>query len=334
MSTSSHLPLPLCLGIFGFCGGGLLVSSTVQAQQPGPVALAYKYAVGQSQRFSSQVKTEATFSLGNAGGLGPIPVTMDMTYGYSEKIIGTKQGTATLSALLQAPTVKANVIGQEYVVREKGGKTVVTVNGEPAGEGNQPGDVSGMLKTLMQSKKGVLRRDAMGGISPVSGAAAELGALLSSGMIGPMLRLPEQPVSPGDTWEFTQKYRPSVPGPVPSLGGDADLDLKLLYTFKSLEKKGGKEFALIETVGSAQGNSEQGSTNVSITATSRFDIARGAVVSSKVTNNLNMAGVSVPGNAAAGGGQASSSQIDAVLDIVVREVPPTPAKSAPKKKKR
>ncbi len=311
-----------------------LAATHLAAQEAAqPVTLAFKHKTGQAQKFASEVKTEATITTGGGGGLGPIPVTLNMLYSYSEKVVGTKQGTATLSSLLELPSVSANVVGQEYVVKKKGGKTVVTTNGEPADTSGLSGPAAG-LETMMKTRKGVIRRSPIGELSAVSGDGAELAQMLSSGIVGPTLRLPDHPVNPGDSWEFETKFRPAIPGPVPSLSGPQEMDLKLTYTFKALDKKGGKQFALIETAGNAEGTGPQGTAAVSQKGTTRFDIARGAVVSGKMSTTLNMAGSDAPpaaNNAAAGVG---GMRIDAVFDVVLREVPVTAAPAKAKGKRR
>src|SRR5436190_6079253 len=87
---------------------GLLASfaaTQLAAQEAQPVTLAFKYKTGQAQKFASEVKTEATITTGGGGGLGPIPVTLNMKYDYSEKIVGTRQGTGTLSSLLDLQNI-------------------------------------------------------------------------------------------------------------------------------------------------------------------------------------------------------------------------------------
>jgi hypothetical protein len=297
------------------------------------VTLAFKFKTGQAQRFASEVKTEATITTGGGGGLGPIPVTLNMKYDYSEKIVGTRQGTATLSSLLELPSISANVVGQEYLAKRKGGKTVFTKNGEPVPPGELSGP-AGSLEPMMKPRKGVIRRSPIGELSPVSGDGAEIAQMLGSGIVGPMLRLPDHPVSPGDTWEFESKFRPAIPGPVPSLSGAQDVDLKLTYTFKALNKRGGKQFALIETAGNAEGTGPQGTVAVTQKATTRFDIARGAVVSGQVSTTVNTAGADAPPAAGNGAPGVGGMRLDAVFDVVLREVPATatPAKSRGKRR--
>jgi hypothetical protein len=301
-----------------------------------PVTLAFKYKTGQAQKFASEVKTEATLELGGGGGLGPIPFTMNMKYGYSEKVVGTRQGTGTLSALLEAPSVAVNAVGQDFTFKKKGTKTIVTQNGQPVDPDAISGPASSMM-SILKSYKAVLRRSPAGELTPVSGSTAELGSLLNGGYIGPSLRLPDKPVAPGDTWEYTGKIQISIPGPVPSLSGPQDLELKTTYTLKAIETKGVKQFALIEAEGAAEGNTPQGTAAVSQKGTTRFDIARGAVVSGKYSMTLNVAGAAGPagGNAAPNAPPvAGGTRLDAVVDAVMRETPVAAAAAKARGKRR
>ena len=317
-------------------GLALLFATTHLAAQEAaePVTLAFKYKTGQAQKFASVVKTEATFTVGGGNSLGPIPVTMNMKYGYSEKVIETRQGTATVSALLDAPVVSLNALGQDFTFKKKGAKTVVTQGGQPVDPGAISGPVSSM-EGIMQARKAVLRRTALGELTPVSGATGELAQMLGPGFVGPSVRLPENPVSPGDTWETTIKFQSAIPGPVPSLSGPQDLEMKLIHTLKSVETRGGKRFAFIESEGTAEGTGPQGTAAVSHKGMTRFDIARGAVVSGKYSMTVNMVGAAAPapgGNGAAPAGEGS--RLDAVMDAVLREVPvkAAPAKARGKKR--
>jgi hypothetical protein len=326
MRLSLRLILPACIAL-------CMVATQAPAQDAAqPVTLAFKYKTGQAQKFTSEVKTEATVELGGGGGLGPIPFTMNMKHGYTEKVIGTRQGTGTLSALLEPPTVSVNAVGQEFTFKKKGAKTIVTQNGQPADLANVSGPVQS-VESILKTYKAVLRRSPVGELSPVSGSTAELASLLNGGFVGPSLRLPEMPVKPGDTWEFTSKVQLTIPGPVPSLSGPQELDLKTTYTLKAIDKKGGKQFALIESEGSAEGTNPQGTAAVSQKGTTRFDIARGAVVSGKHSMTLNVVGAAPPagGNAAPAAG---GSRMDAVVDAIMREVPAAaaPAKSRGKRR--
>ena len=166
-------------------GPGLRAQEAPQPPDPKPpieqpaseapaVTLAYKFVVGQVQRFNSSAKADLTISApGGGGALGPIPVTTTTSFSYEERVMGTRKGAGTIAASLEAPKVDLNVVGMDIQLRRKNGKVVATRNGEPV-----PSDqISGQLAAvegLMTPRKAVWRRSPIGELEPVSGAVSEV----------------------------------------------------------------------------------------------------------------------------------------------------------------
>jgi hypothetical protein len=196
------------------------------------------------------------------------------------------------------------------------------------------------LAAMLSNKPVEVHRGILGQVTPGPGATG-INQMLSSSFL---LTLPDKPVRVGDSWETAVKAQGQL-----GLGGGfapnlPDVELKLTYTLKSLEDKGGHTLAVIETKGkSGAGDAGAGEGGQNYTGTTRFDVTAGGVQSAKyiadVKLKMNLGGLlgGAPGGAAPppGGvkpeGLPGSMQIDGTMSFDLAEVPLAPAKSPAKK---
>lgn len=316
----------------------VLAGASVSRAQDAPVAapevtLTYKYQTGNVQKFRLDSKSDLTISPEGAAGLGPIPVTAKLQAVYTEKVAGTSQGTGTLLVTLSSMLMDTNALGMSNVVKVQNGKVTTTVNGQPAPAG-AAGDMS---KSLGGNKPITLKRDARGSVTDANGAAA----MVSGGIGMTIAQMPDHPVKVGDSWDVNQKIRASVPG---TPGGQAapEIEVRFTHSLKELVTKGGKQFAIIESLGSGStpADAPGPAVNQNVTGTTRFDIERGTVASGQYNVDLSMkiATPGLPAGAAAQGAPANL-KVDGIIAMTLAEVPVTaPAakakKAAPKKRAR
>lgn len=303
------------------------------------VKLGFKYTTGQIQKFRGTAQNDFTLSLGEGGGgLGPIPMNQKVDFVLVEKVLGTRQGTGTLSIHVPTLTLAMNVLGTDIVMKSVNNKVNTLVNGEPqqlsvpGGPGNPAAALKGANIPFS------LRRDAYGAQSPVPGSKPPTSPLLRE-MTTSFLQFPEKPVAVGDSWETTMKSRPEVGGPGSVPGAAPEFEVKYVHTLKSVETKNGVRYALIESIGSgtAPGPDGMPGSSQDVSGTTRFDIARGVVVSGQYTATLNLklGGLQLPGAAAGGAanGQASPAMsLDGQVITTFMEVPVTPVKKPVAKK--
>lgn len=304
---------------------GVSASRAQDAPAAAPeVTLTYKYQTGNMQKFRLSSKSDLTLSPEGAAGLGPIPVTAKMQAVYTEKVAGTNQGTGTILVSLGSMLVDTNALGMSNIVKVQNGKVTTTVNGQPA-----PAGASGDLaKGLAGNKPITLRRDPHGSVTDANGATA----MVTGGIGMTIAQLPDHPVKVGDSWDITQKIRASVPG---TPGGQAapEIEVRFTHTLKDLQTQGGKQFALIESIGSGSTAADAPGPAVSqnVTGTTRFDVARGAVASGQYNMDLSMK-IATPGlpAGAAPQGAPASIKVDGMIAMTLTEVPLTPASTAKK----
>ncbi|HTE18886.1 MAG TPA: hypothetical protein VK689_10980, partial [Armatimonadota bacterium] len=100
------------------------------------ISLIFKHAAGQVQKFRANVQGDLTLSPeGDGGGIGAIPISLKMAYAITEKVTGTRRGTATLSTLLDSATIASGFAGNTIVMKALNGKMTVSVNGRPVPPG-------------------------------------------------------------------------------------------------------------------------------------------------------------------------------------------------------
>jgi hypothetical protein len=306
------------------------------------VKLVYKFQPGTARRRKGNATVDATVSLEGAGaGMGPIPMTMKMTVGTIEKITGVKDGVATIATQMDTMTLTTNTFGTSVAMKMVGGKTSVTVNGQPT---KNPNAVAALKKQFGSGL--VTRRDARGNETAVSGPE-DLRQTLGGGSAS-SLQFPENPIKVGESWETTQKVKPTVPGGFsgsPAAGGNLttpEFEVKMTHTLRAVEVKNGKQFALIDSIGSGEAPTNDSgpvqSLSQSFTGTTRFDMARGVIVSGQYSSDLGMKmampavpGGGAPGAAPGGGNMPSGVRIDGAIKANLSEAPAAPVKPAARK---
>ena len=307
----------LASGLAGVAG---LPSARAQDPAAPPSAeytLAFQHRPGRFQKLRLATVGDLILTTeddaGMALGTGPLPFATKMTNRYTEKVIGAQQGIGTLIVRLDSMLVDTTFMGRTSTVKVENGQ-VTSVDGQPAPGG--PGAAVNSLQPL------VVQRDSRGVVTTADGG--NLAGTAGNGI----LQLPEQPVKIGDAWEVVQQVAVAVPGP----GGEAapPLDMRLRHTLKDVVTTNEKQFALIESKGSGSSPQEAPGPAVRqiLTGTSRFDLARGALVSGQYLSQLFME-VDAPAPAGAAGGP-SKIKIEGVVTISVAEILAAPAKPAPK----
>jgi hypothetical protein len=304
---------------------GLLLAAAPMAAQDSdpspPLALAFKHMVGKVQKY--RLDTNADLMVTSEGGpLPQLPIGMKTVMTFTEKVTGEKDGAGTLTVQPLVMTVDTQVMGMSRKLKAEGGK--VTMDGKPVpAAANLTGGLSGRPVTLQRSLNGTL--------SGKEGAGVQ--AMLGSSYL---LRLPEQPVTIGESWESTLVVQPNLP-----LGGPSqpipEIEIKLKHTLKSTEVKQGRTHALIETTGA--GSTPDGSdmkVKQEYQGVTRFDATAGSVVSAAYTMDLKM---DMPLPAAAFGGPAPEGtvppriKVEGAMKFGLAELPLTVApakKPAPK----
>lgn len=294
----------------------------------GGLSLAFKHKAGQIQKFKGTIKVDAAISPGGgASAIGSIPVISKSVLAFTEKVTGTRKGTGTLSLALTSLVSNTDAFGTKVVNRFQNGKVSTSVNGAPAGQSQ-----AAAAAELAELKKPAgFRRDPQGLTTPIGSGNNAFGQLFGSTSFT-IVQLPSTPVKVGDSWETVQKIRPTVvTGKVPFL--IPEIEFRYTHTLKRLDTRNGRQQALIESSGSGAPVGQEADTTVnqSITGTTRFDIARGAVVSSQYNILLGMSIPLPPGAVPAGADAPNGVRIDGTIDVVVAEVP---AAVAAKKAKR
>ncbi|MFN3652072.1 MAG: hypothetical protein ACK47B_21055 [Armatimonadota bacterium] len=331
---------PLLLaGLATTLTAGALRAQDMPETAPAGVKLEYKHKAGQIQKFRLSGKMDMTMTPegGAAGAVGAIPFGVTMVASYSEKVTGVKDNVASVAMLPGTATITTDALGNKIEIKAAGGKVTTLVNGQKQ-EGQMPGMNAESLGILGGSKPVPFKRDTRG---RMTGAAVQQSQASWGGFgTNTVFELPEEPVSVGDVWETQLKVKPPLPG-----GGAAapgvevpEFEVQFTHTLKRIDTTGGKQHALIESVGSASTPEQMGSAVRSIsqnyTSLTRFDIKRGAVVSGKVTMDMSMVmdlgGLAPPG-AAGQPGAPSGLRIDGLMDMSYQEVPAAPAKAPAKK---
>lgn len=345
-------------------GAAMLLSAPLVLAQEAPappaapttgeaVTLVYKFQPGAIRKLRAGGTLDMSISMdGGAAGLGPIPLTIKIALDLTEKVAGVKDGVGTIASKLERATMDTNVMGTNVAMKMANGKTTTTMNGQPM---QSPPGASPAMMQQFSGAPVVVRRDARGNETPVTGRDL-MTQLLGSGATS-VVQLPANPVRPGESWEVSTKVRPNVPGnPVAAGMPMPELEMKLTHTLRSIESRNGKQFALIDTVGT--GSMPAGAAGMlremsqSFTGTTRFDIRRGVIVSGQFSSDMGMKmamprGLGAPGAApgaappdgaapegAAPGGEAGAApgamRIDGALKINLVEVPAAPARPAAK----
>jgi hypothetical protein len=293
----------------------------VTSPTPDGAVYTFKYKIGNVQKFRGTTKMDATVTP-EGGGIGSngIPVVVNYVYAYGEKVTGTRQGTGTIAVTLSSVSAVAESIAGKFTMRSQGGKTTVTVNGQPVQANAGP---AAQLKAMF--KPGTMRRSPSGVVA-LPGTAGGTVTQLTGTAGGTIVEFPATPLKIGDTWETQQTIRPTL-----GEGGGLvvpPVQFQFTHTLRSVETKGGKKLALIDSTGNGS-TTGAGETTLqqSIQGTTRFDVTRGVVVSSFYNVVLGMQ--LPPGTLGPQGGR-----LDGTMEVTIRETPaPAPTKKPVKKKR-
>ena len=284
------------------------------------VPLTFKYTKGQVQHLRATLAADMSLSPVGRGDLPDLPLSVKLQMAFSEKVIGTNKGTGTLAVNHDSLTVSNNMAGQQTVVRIRGGKVAsASLNGSPLSK-QQLAQAAARMKDVPGLKQQVLRRGPDG--REVKGPGGQ-----DASAFGPVLMVPNRPVKPGETWEHVELVKPTIVG-LPNSGQVAPpVEVRFTYTLKSVESRGGKQFAIIETSGSSS-NGGQAGLNHNYRGTSRFDIGRGVVVAGQyvvdTTVELPAAALGIP----PGEGTPERIRVAGSTQIKMEEAPAAPAAPA------
>jgi len=312
-----------------------------------PLTLAHRYKNGQIQRFRGSTSGAMTLTIdaGAGSSFGPVPLGLNQTFAFSEKVTGTRQGAGTLIVALESLTLTSDVMGQKAVIKLQNGKVTSSLTGQNVG-GAIPGANAKMLEEMIQTKPTTIRRGPTG--STISGEAPVpgMGSMLGGNSIASLIQLPESPVKIGDSWETKQLIVPQVSGPLAAAGGIPAVEMKLTHTLRDVVSKGGKRLAIIDTSGvgtpqTAGGGGPAPVLNQSFVGNTRFDVGRGAITSGQYTVEMDLKmplpQLARPGAAPGGQGAAPTPgglQIQGAYTIKLAEGAATPAKKTPAKARR
>lgn len=331
----SRSPQPTALWLSSFTLLALSASALPAQNEPPPAAaaaesvqLAFKHTVGQSQKFRGGGKADFTISLGEGGGLGPIPLGSKLDFIYTQKVAGTRTGTGTLSFAVDTFTMGVNALGTELTLKAQNGKVTTLMNGAPPPPGlaaGGGGGVQSMLGGGQLASAITLKRDPRGNIT-IDPAKSKNQMLM--GVLPTYLQFPEKPVAVGETWETVLKTQPTVGGG-PSGITIPEIELASTHTLKAIEVKNGRRHAIISTTSTsalapapaapaapaapgappADAAGAPPAVQVETTATTRFDIDRGTIVSGQVKslNTFNMGQIQIPAGAAGALGGAAGA---------------------------
>ncbi len=309
----------------------LLGSAAVGQEPPAPasdeVSLIYRYKIGQVTRTRSTTKADANISLvgGTAGG-SDIPLVIKIVTSETETTTGTRQGTATLRKDVGSVTYSIDQAGVPVVARFVNGRIVSASANGLALPPDQRTKLAEQLTANRKFESRTLRRSAVGRTTDTAGVPDE-------DSFATLFIAPDKPVKIGETWEHTERIKPSAWG-IPASAAIAGLETRVQHTLKSVEERDGRKLAVVDTSGSLTGDSATtGGVQQSFTGTTRFDIAAGRPVSGQywidVTQELPASALRLPP------GAAEFARVVAVVEVKMEITPvatkPTPA---PKKKKR
>lgn len=355
------------LGLWCAVGSLAVLSASPLWAQEG-VTLAYKYQPGTTHRLGVNMNVDMALTMeglqsapgGGAGaaGLGPIPITTRARYTFIEKVAGTRDGVGTLALKADNMAFNVEAMGTKMAFKVVNGKMVGTMNGQPMSNAQAPAGAAAFQRLGRLSL--TVRQDARGNRTPVEAGAPAPGAPGGGdflGNFGPVqIILPEGPVKVGDTWETRQKVSVQTPAAMPAEGAPS-VEMVYTHTLKALEAKNGKQFAIITSTGAAEtprdGAGMFQELAQDFTGTTRFDVARGKIVSGQYTVEMGMK-MSMPGFPGAppapgagapgqpGGAQPAAPsvvggiRIDGKILMNLAEAappPPKPARKAPPKKR-
>jgi hypothetical protein len=142
-------------------------------------------------------------------------------------------------------------------------------------------DPSGDVQTLKMDTRGRMVELSVDGASPeVQQAVGQLGGL--------GLQLPEEPVSPGDSWTANiETGAPTLPG-----GGAMNMQMDLTYTLVEIATAGGSQFATITYEGPVVLSGDASGMGMDASGTSSgtlvFDITLGRIASSEMEMAMDM----------------------------------------------
>lgn len=326
MSTARTAALA-ATSILALSAAALSAQEGATPPEPERILLAFKHKTGQVQRYKTTQKVDAAVSPDGIPNASPLPLTSKSVNSFTEKVLGTRQGTGTLSLSLNSLVTTTDILGMTQVSKLQGGKLTTTVNGQPV-RGQDQAAQAAQLAALR--KPAQVKRDPSGLTVAAGSPDNGFGQVFGSSSYT-IVQFPAMPVKVGDTWETSQTIRPiAVSGRAPFV--IPEINFRYTHTLKKVETRGGRKQALIETAGAgvAVGEGADSTLEQSVTGTTRFDIQKGAVVSSAYDIVLGMK-LQLPPGASAGPDSLNAIRIDGTVDVVVMEAP-TPKPAAKKKK--
>lgn len=250
------------------------------------ILLAYKFRVGQQQKFRGTVQIACTLSIeGNpsVGGrrLEPFPYESRQMIVYTEKVTGLKDGAGTISLSPFAADTSTEMLGSRTVARLVNGKMVVTNNGKPVRTGSTDGVSRPAPTSLLRSAQGNTKVSG----NPASPANAD-NPLFGGLSLGATVQFPDRPVKVGETWETRRRFAGQGLGSgLRSTAGTVEKELT--HTLKEIQRKGSRQIAVIETTANSTetppgGAKPDGRTPTrgilqTTTGLTYFDVGRGVV---------------------------------------------------------
>ncbi len=330
--------------IFG--AAAVLTSQPLLAQNPpasgdDALVLQYKHTAGAIQRFKSNAKMDMTIAAEGGSGAGAAmaipPISLSMNTAHNEKVVGVKDGRGVLAVKVDAMSMNTAIMGSMVQSKLVNGRMVTTVNGKPSPATAMAGNVGDITQVM------TIVRDGQGIVMNADGTASPLGGMFGNSVGTVLAQFPPRPVKVGETWEFAQRMRFPLPPQAGQLTGNIpDLMLKFTHTFREVQVKEGRRFAMIDTV--AAGETTEAPANSPIkfmkqnfTGATRFDIEGGKSAGGSYTMDfsmgMNLAGLVPQGAQAAPGGQQppSAIKLDGSMTMTVAEDTSPPAKAAAKK---
>lgn len=151
---------------------------------------------------------------------------------------------------------------------------------------SQMPDQTGQIQTMKMDTRGRIVSMEMEGMS------AEVQQVMGQ-MSGMGMELPENEVSPGDTWTARIDFAPGIPG-----GGEMSTQVEMTYTLVEVSSAGGMQFATISFEGPIVMSGEGGGVGMEASGTSSgtlvFDVTNGRLASSDMALAMDLTAAGMP----------------------------------------
>jgi hypothetical protein len=150
------------------------------------------------------------------------------------------------------------------------------------------------------------------------------------GLVASTFALPDRPVRVGEAWQTSYRLLPDLPGSLAREVRTPVLTVRFTHTLQALQTKNGRQYAIIRTEGAGLTPPESPVTvQHDYAATTRFDVARGVVVSGQYRLDITTSSTRLDA-----GGNSRASQQDNSVTLTVMEVPAAAAAAGKKRRKR